>query len=79
MISEEAAKMMAAAIKQMIKSEKEHPKEKSTLEQLDERIKALNRAVAECDENPLLKRQILLQLRTAMKKRNELVNGEEFS
>lgn len=72
-INDKTAQAIAAAIKGLLAREKAAPPEKTTLELLDERIRALNAQVATLDENPLLKRQVLLQLRTAMKKRSELL------
>lgn len=71
-ISDSAAKAMAEAIKQLLKADRERPREKSSLELLDERIRALNEQIAGLDNNPLLKKQVLMQLRTAMRKRQEL-------
>ena len=68
-LSDEAAKGIAQAIKYLLASDKE---EKSPLELLDERIAQLNRDIKEAEGNRRLQKQLLLQLKTAMKKRNEL-------
>lgn len=69
-LDDETAKAIALAIKQMLASE---TKEKSPLELLDERITQLNRDIKAAGENRRLQKQLLLQLKTAMRKRDELL------
>ncbi len=68
-LDDETAKAIALAIKQMLASEKE----KSPRELLEERIARLNVEIKEAEGNRRLQKQLLLQLRTAMKKRDELL------
>jgi hypothetical protein len=66
-LDEEAAKAIALAIKQMLAGEE---KEKSPLELLEERIARLNEDIKKAEGNRHLQKQLLLQLKTAMKKRD---------
>ena len=69
-LSDEAAKGIAQAIKLLLAGDKD---EKTPLELLDERIVQLNRDIKAAAENRRLQKQLLLQLKTAMKKREELL------
>lgn len=69
-LSDEAAKGIAQAIKHLLAGDKD---EKTPLELLDERIAQLNCDIRAAAENRRLQKQLLLQLKTAMKKREELL------
>ena len=69
-INEETAKGIAAVIRQLLGTQTE---EKSPLELVEERIIQLNRDIKQAEGNRRLQKQLLLQLKTAMKKRDELL------
>lgn len=71
-MDEKSARMFAEVISKLLKAEREKPKEPTSLELLEKRIKALNAEYQRNEGNHLLQKQILLQLKTAMKKRDEL-------
>lgn len=72
-LDEAAAKGIAEAIKWMLAQEKNRePEEKTPQELLDERIAQLNSDIKAAEGNRRLQKQLLLQLKTAMKKRGEL-------
>jgi TolA-binding protein len=69
-LDEASAKAIALAIKQLLAGEE---KEKSPLELLEERIAQLNRDIKKAEGNRRLQKQLLLQLKTAMTKRDGLL------
>ena len=69
LLDETGAKAFARMIKQLMASEKP---EKTPLELVEERIIQLNRDIKQAEGNRHLQKQLLLQLKTAMKKRDEL-------
>ena len=69
-LDDETARGIALAIKQMLAGQ---IREKTPLELLDERIAQLNRDIKNAEGNRRLQKQLLLQLKTAMKKREELL------
>lgn len=75
-LDEAAAKAIARTIRLMLTMEKDkEPEEKTPRELLDERIAQLNRDIKAAEGNRRLQKQLLLQLKTAMRKRQELSGG----
>ena len=69
-LDETAAKEFARLITTLMAAEKP---EKTPLELVEERIVQLNRDIKQAEGNRHLQKQLLLQLKTAMRKRDELL------